>query len=254
MKIIGLDAASQRTKFGYAIGDLQAGVVHIQAAGLLSEPGALDNIVRELLACDRALVAIDAPLGWPRAFGPALNQHVAGGRISVEKSAFFKRLTDQRIAARLRQHPLEVAADKIARASHTALDVLDELRRRTHLDLDLVWDRPFVGVGVIEVYPAATLRAHGLRCSGYKAVEDADHRREIARALESRVNNLHEFVERQADVFDAALCLVAAQDFLLGTCAAPTAEERDIARVEGWIWANERHSTPPSSISLRHRP
>lgn len=237
MKLFGFDAASQHSKFGYATGDLESGVITIRSAGLISESGALATIARELIDCHQGLIAIDAPLGWPRSFGPALSQHVAGGLINVEKPTFFKRVTDQRIAERLKQHPLEVAADKIARASHSALEVLDDLRKRTRLGLDLVWDQTFVGVGVIEVYPAATLRAHGLRCSRYKSVEDADHRREIARHLVRRVKNLHEFVDRQADVFDAALCLVAAHDFLQGVCAGPSAAERDIARVEGWIWA-----------------
>jgi hypothetical protein len=36
------------------------------------------------------------------------------------------------------------------------------------------------------------------------------------------------------DAFDAALCCVAAADFLLGNVFEPT--DIDLARKEGWIW------------------
>jgi len=42
-------------------------------------------------------------------------------------------------------------------------------------------------------------------------------------------------MEQSADALDAAVCLLAARDFLMGEAMAP--ENESLARLEGWIWA-----------------
>ncbi len=79
MLLIGLDAASRLEKFGYAIGRLNRGKIEVTGFGVLQseeQPDALnDVIVPQVRHAARALIAIDAPLGWPTALGRALANH-----------------------------------------------------------------------------------------------------------------------------------------------------------------------------------
>lgn len=241
--LIGLDAASQRDKFGYAIATYSACSVQIEDAGCLAEgKPKLDQLsriasaIRVGLEYGRVLVAIDAPLGWPRSLGQVVNTHRAGEAVRVGKNEMFGRLTDRLVKAQGKPYPLEVGADKIARATHEALTVLSLLRHECGFPLPLVWSAEFKGPGVIEVYPAATLRAHGLTFSGYKKPEHEEVRIAIAARLETRIPALLDRCTGDSNAFDACLCLVAAADFIGGNSVGPLAEQEDEARKEGWIW------------------
>jgi predicted nuclease with RNAse H fold len=241
MLLVGLDAASRLEKFGFAIGAPAEGQVGPVEAGTLVTKGepadALQRIIiPKLRDAGRALVAIDAPLGWPAPFCESLASHWAGERIKAEKSAVFSRATDRYVKQRIGKNPLEVAADKIARAAHTALEVLAQLREGTGRPIPLAWSADFQGCAVIEVYPAATLMARGLRSSGYKKADALAKsvRRDIAQALRGELPALHGLVDASPDEFDAALCLLAAKDFLEAKALPP--EDVALARREGWIW------------------
>lgn len=243
--LIGLDAASSRSKFGYAIAPWRAGVAPIEAAGCLEQPGVdrasgMAAIVAAVRAAAdrRVLIAIDAPLGWPGAIATALAEHRAGQPIVTGKSLMFRRLTDRllRETSGGLHRPLEVGADRIARAAHEALSVLDELRARTGLALPLAWSPDFAGAGVIEIYPASTLRSHGLPAASYKKPGDRPRRQAIAARLSQHLPGLDRYVDGSPDRFDACLCLLCACDFLAGACDPPTAEHRALAEREGWIW------------------
>ena len=67
-----------------------------------------------------------------------------------------------------------------------------------------------MGISAVEVYPAATLRAHSINAKGYK-----------------RRSNL-------ADALDAVVCLAAGADFLRGLAMPPA--DLSLAKQEGWIW------------------
>ncbi len=241
--LIGLDAASQPKNFGFAVGTAIEGRLVLESAGCLDQPGAIESIARAITRRPRCVIAVDAPLGWPALLGKALAEHRAGQSLKFGKDDIFKRVTDRRIAERLKQHPLEVAADKIARAAHSALDVLTKLRLATALPLQLLWPGESDASGVIEVYPAATLRAFGLPNSGYKEPKDVARRQELANAIAVSVSGIHGLVHSKADVFDAALCAWSALGFLAGRCVPPSVEELDLAKHEGWIWAPSRADT-----------
>ena len=86
-----------------------------------------------------------------------------------EPDHLFSRHTDRVVRARTGKRPLEVGADRIARAALRAVKVLGELRAETSLSLPLALtpgmpEEP----SAIEVYPAATLLARGLASSGCK--------------------------------------------------------------------------------------
>lgn len=243
--LIGLDAASDRRNFGYAIGTCRSGVGEVASAGCLASDAhtctGLDHVVEAIgTAIDRGsvLIAIDAPLGWPLALSTELHRHHAGESIGAPKEAMFRRATEVRLRRPEygRHQPLEVAADRIARAAYEALKVLGELRDRTGLALPLAWSPAFTGAAVIEVYPAATLKAHALPSRGYKKPEQIAVRRDIAMRIADRFRALDAHCEASANAFDAALCVLAATDFLSGDCEPPDEHNEAIARREGWIW------------------
>lgn len=236
MLVIGLDAAAQWKKFGYSIGQFADGRVMIESAGLLGDAAGLaQKIGVPLRSCKDAIISIDAPLGWPKALGDALVRHHVGATLAPLPNELFRRVTDDYIHELIGKRPLDVGADKIARAAWRALDVLNQLRRIAGRDIPVLVDRwDHVGLAAIEVYPAATLMAHGLATSGYKDKDGIDDRRTIAKALEPLANGIASYVDETDDVFDACLCLVSALDFLRNEAAPPT--DINAARKEGWIW------------------
>ena len=137
---------------------------------------------------------------------------------------------------------------RIARTAHAALRLLRKLRGDLGQAIPLAWSATDVtDHAVIEVYPAATLIAHGIPPSGrtpsgfrlpsYKKPDKIQQRREIVDALRKRMT----IPERRAealcgndDLLDAAVCVLAAQDFLTGNAAPPP--DRCLAEREGWIW------------------
>ncbi|MEM7433991.1 MAG: DUF429 domain-containing protein [Myxococcota bacterium] len=207
----------------------------------------IDTAVREFVD-DRTLLALDAPLGWPAAMTAALADHRAGGPLSGSANAIFRRRTDDEVAEALGKRPLDVGADRIARTAHAALGFLARLRKATGLPIPLAW-RPgeVVRASAVEVYPAGTLASRGLPSAGYKGAS--------AQATSVRVAILEKLPEIQADpvavglmkqsdhALDAALCAVAAFDFL----HAPVLEPEDLERAtrEGWIWVRATAEAPP---------
>lgn len=246
--IVGLDAASDPRKFGYATGFFRDGSVEISSSGCLGTvEGQRDQLcrvvdwIRGVDPKHRILLAIDAPLGWPSALSDALKHHVAGQNVTASKEMTFRRLTERNLRqAEFGGHtPLEVAADRIARATHEALSVLDEIRTMTGLSFPLAWKPGFSGNAVIEVYPAASLKANGLPWSSYKKSEQYDRPKEIAEGLVDIVPGLRSLCDGSVDVFDAGLCLLAAADFLCGSSTPPPESDFETALREGWIWVKQ---------------
>jgi predicted nuclease with RNAse H fold len=250
--IVGLDAASDLRNFGYALGRYEAGrPVAIESFGLLAagtSPDAMQDVLVSAIQCESpALLAIDAPLGWPQALGARLVRHSAGAEMPEAKEQLFQRRTDRALRERTGKGPLEVGADRIARAAHRALEVLNRLRAATGRAIPLAWTPTMHGTAVIEVYPAATLRSRGVREPGYKRPENVDARRRIAEALAGELPGLADAVAASDHAFDACLCLLAAKDFLDGTAVPPTVDETGCALKEGWIWVR-RTNEPEGSV------
>jgi len=246
VRLIGLDAASQRSKFGYALGhfDPESGRVTVDRAGLLDDGNDVlrNQIVPFICGGERALIAIDAPLGWPDGLKQLLQGHEAGmpPPAGLAKDASFRRHTENQV--RKVKIPLEVAADRIARAAFEALCVLNELRSESKQPLPLAWSPDFTGAASIEVYPGATLAVRKLARPKYKQTDQTSGREQIAMSLvhEGLVGTLPTEPLRRAlqdaDILDAILCMVAARDFLMGECEPPDMAHIDQARREGWIW------------------
>ncbi len=242
--LVGIDCATDSRNVGLALGALDGARLRLLEA-IAGSPGTppADTIVGWIAGARRALLAVDAPLGWPAPLGDTLARHRAGEALpEVSAHALFRRLTDDR--ERIGRQPLDVGADRIARTAHAALALLEALRRRTGHPIPLAWRPDFPhAIAAIEVYPAGTLRAHALPASGYKKAAQRAVRAEIVRGLAPR---LHPGSHRgrllaDADVLDACVCVLAADDFLAGRAGGPGPGELERARREGWIWvANAR--------------
>lgn len=235
--ILGLDCATNPTKTGLALATWNGQRTQVLRIGVgTPDEPIVQTLLRWLPAEQPALLAIDAPLGWPAAFGRNLAQHQAGETIENAAETLFRRQTDQFVKQLVGRQPLDVGADRIARTAHAALRLLGELRRLTGQPIPLAWSPSIQGIAAIEVYPAGTLTACGLPASGYKKSGQTDTRSEILTGLRQHLT-LDEDVSlplADADALDALVCVLAGADFLSGKSLPPPEPER--ARKEGWIW------------------
>lgn len=241
VQLIGIDCATEDARIGLAHGIADGPNLHVLDARQCSRDQPTIQTIAQWITTrqhPQTLLAIDAPLGWPAALGRALVGHQAGDAIGVDAHDLFRRETDRFIKRTLGKQPLDVGADRIARTAHAALGLLGELRQRLGNVIPLAWTPTLTDpISAIEVYPAATLVGRGCRSTGYKNAEQAPQRREIISALHSDGLKLPDLpvLAQSADALDAALCIVAAHDFLLGQAMAPSNIE--LAKLEGWIWA-----------------
>ncbi|MDF1521531.1 MAG: DUF429 domain-containing protein [Trueperaceae bacterium] len=192
------------------------------AAWLVDDPG--------------ALLALDAPLGWPADLGDALVGHRAGDPIDAPSERLFARATDHEVHARHGRMPLEVGAGWIARTARATLGLLDEVRGATGQPIPLAWSPETLhAAAAIEVYPAATLIAHGHALAGYK-VPGSPGRAAVVKTWPDAlvVPPSLDLVALNADAFDAIVCVLAGADFLAGAARGP--DDLELARREGWIW------------------
>ena len=238
--VIGIDCAAQPEKTGIALGHLEGGALRLIDARRGRSVGDLvETIAQWLDGAEAALLALDAPLGWPKLLAEGLHSHLAGAPLRGEPNALFRRTTDRQIYERFRKTPLDIGADRIARAARAGLELLQRVRDHTATPIPLAWV-PSEGPAIraIEVYPAATVIRAGVTLSTRGTKEERriqDHAAKLAwlatvcelpAALQA---GLHD-----PDVRDAAICVASGARFLTGACEAP--EDQELARKEGWIW------------------
>ena len=149
----------------------------------------------------------------------------------------------------------ETAVERVVRwiggskTALAALEFLGDLGRELGAPIPLAWnlEAPHT-VSAIEVYPAGTLTALGMVASRYKRTDQLDVRRSMLRELEHYANLPSDRgpLERQADLLDAILCVLAGADFLRGRAMPPA--DRELAEREGWIWVRR-----PDGVTLGRR-
>jgi hypothetical protein len=226
--LLGIDCATVPNKTGLALGELRGGVVHILRCAIGSKSATPAVIAAEWLRdYDEVLIALDAPLGWPRALGACLSGHTAGMVLGAESNQLFRRAADVEIKQRLGKLPLEVGANFIARTAVAALVLLDCIRKDSGRSIPLAWapaeSAPW---RAIEAYPAATRIGHGAPDAG-GSLEGLGDVLDCSAVPSTLLQIDH--------VGDAAVCSLAAADFLLGRAVGPV--DHELALVEGWIWA-----------------
>jgi len=244
LRLVGIDCATQDAKIGVAFGSFRNETVTVlDAFACTKEKTAAIEISKWLQEGEKpALLAIDAPLGWPQTLSRVLATHRAGEELKADAHDMFRRATDVFIKQKTGKTPLDVGADRIARTAHAALCLLRDIRCNLKLErIALAWEWPPAELlSAIEVYPAGTLKAHRFRSSGYKKFNQIAEREETIRALRPTVllpDEVLQKMESSADVLDAVVCLLAARDFLLGEAMPPT--DRNLAKIEGWIWTRD---------------
>lgn len=245
LAIIGVDCATNPKKVGLALASWTEGRARLDEVCLGGRVGSVEECAAGWLAQhSRCLIALDAPLGWPIALGARLVEHEAGALISTAANAMFRRRTDDVVYEMLGKRPLDVGADRIARTAHVALGLIDKLRRATGWAIPLAWSPgPVEGCAAIEVYPAATLASRGIRSTGYKTADAVGvaARQSIVAAIAGELDIPAETRARLAasdHLLDAALCVVAAVDFLRADVLRPA--DTELACKEGWIWVRGR--------------
>jgi len=238
--VIGIDCAAQEKGVGLAraVWDGRRTKVTDLAKGGHGLP--VVEIVREWIRdSTTTLLALDAPLGWPKPFGPQLVHHMAGLPLPIPANLMFRRETDRHIRALACKQSLDVGADRIARTAHGALALLGSLAKALHRPIGLAWGMAVTpGVNAIEVYPAATLKMLNWPSSGYKKKEQRPVRQEILTKLKEEIALPSDtsMAADDADVLDAIVCVLAGQDFLAGKAQPPDQELMDCVKKEGWIW------------------
>jgi len=262
MFLIGVDYSTDPNKVGLAGGRLNGDSLKVEFAKC---PGTCAEVEKQIIAWinqekknSGVLIAIDAPLGWPKTLGKRLRRHKAGRALSMPADRMFKRETDRWVRDEIGKNPLEVGADKIARTAYFALSFLMRLRNETGCAIPLAWKPGGVkGVSVIEVYPAATLKGRNISPANCRGKEGREKHECIANWREDVINRLNlddnmwpsedvtksRFVFEDEHVFDAVLCVMTAADFVKGHAISPEDAEIDGVKVgmkrakkEGWIW------------------
>ena len=236
MVVIGIDCAVDPRGVGIAVADFEDGQAKVRTTAVATRDAPVAAL-ESLSPGEPGLLALDAPLGWPEPLGRLLATHQTGAGLYEAPDRPFRRVTAGFVRARVGKQSLDVGADRIARTAHAALSILRELRELTGEPIPLALEPgPPRCLSAIEVYPAATLIAHGLPSSGYKKASQADERRKILDGLASRIQLPKDTgpMEGNADALDAAVCVLAAQDFLTGETPGP--EDIALAQREGWIW------------------
>lgn len=227
MIVIGIDCATQQKNIGLAYGSVTTSgkaVIKDIKLGSRNVP-ATETIEKWLQKEQLVLLALDAPLGWPTALGQKLSTHYAGMPLEAKPEHLFSRQTDRKVESVIGKRPLEVGANLIARTAHSALGLLESLREKTGLLIPLAWEIGEVRqTCAIEVYPAATLAALGIKATNYKDKDADDKRLELIGKLGEYLeiaNQQRVLLKDSADAIDAVICVLAAHDFLLGKCFPP---------------------------------
>ncbi len=211
-----------------------------------------DALLAAMRSADKS--GLDAPLGWPVAFGALVAAHQSGAELPVLAhheacadgrpglgNTFTHRLTDDVAWKRTgagRRRPLSVSADKLGVLAIRGAGLLARLAEEGRAV-------PRDGSGAVaEVYPAYALVMWGIAPEGTykgkgKGAEAARHR--ILVALEAGLGlDLSEGVRARCvgddHALDALISAVVARAVARGLTEGPvTAHERAMAAVEGWM-------------------
>ena len=255
INIIGIDCATNPTDVGIAFGRFSNGHTVVERVEIGSRREEPADIVAAWLKGqdDPTLLALDSPLGWPNALAEELPAHTAGRKLTSSANSLFRRSTDMFIKEKIGKQSLDVGADRIARTAYSALDLLNRLSQMLGHEIKLAWEPTINGISVIEVYPAATLIAHGIDIRGYKSTGGKAERQRVIADVKLRVTVSAEIpsIEKKSDSVDAIACVLAGQDFLSGL-SFPPPDDTPVVK-EGWIWVR-RPDAQPGASSRRKGP
>ena len=236
VRVAGVDLAAEAAGTALAVLRVEQGRVALESLRL----GADDD---ELLVAtrDTSLIGIDCALGWPVDFVEFVGRHASGERLPDSDTgdlAWRRRLayreTDRVVTERTGARPLSVATDRLGMTALRCAVLLDRLAGEGRV-VDRAGEHPSA---VVEVYPAMALRAWGLSRPGYKIAQDARTAliADLGRAAPWLELGEHRtLMTTSADALDAVLAALVALAHERGASIPPAADQRERARVEGWI-------------------
>jgi len=243
VNVIGIDCATDPKKIGISFGYYRNCEMIITNTIVSKDFATMYRYLFDYInKNDIILIAMDAPLGWPTSMGHALYNHNAGDPIQIESNSMFRRETDRFIKRKIGKQSLDVGADRIARTAHSALSIIEEIRKHTNRDVTMIWDPTNIqDVNLIEVYPAATLDCYNIVSTGYKESNKSDLRKVIIESLSNHIiiETDKNLILHNADALDSVICLLAAKDFIMGNVLYP--ENIELAKKEGWIWVKGKY-------------
>jgi hypothetical protein len=189
-----------------------------------------------------AKLGIDCALGWPVEFAEFVRAN-AGLHMKVAQTVEFDggmewrrrlayRETDRSVREQTGRWPLSVSTDRLGLTAMRCAGLLSRLQAS-----GIAIDRSGAGL-VVEVYPGASLRQWGFATQGYRA--SADIRARLLADLEVAApwfsaGAFRPLMIDSCAAFDAVLAAFASRAAALGQYLAPTGEQPEQARVEGWI-------------------
>ncbi len=236
VRVAGVDLAAEAAGTALAVLRVEQGRVALESL----RRGADDD---ELLVAtrDTSLIGIDCALGWPVDFVEFVGRHASGERLPDSDTgdlAWRRRLayreTDRVVTERTGARPLSVATDRLGMTALRCAVLLDRLAGEGRV-VDRAGEHPSA---VVEVYPAMALRAWGLARPGYKIAQDARTAliADLGRAAPWLELGEHRtLMTTSADALDAVLAALVAVAHERGASIPPAADQRERARVEGWI-------------------
>ena len=245
MRVAGVDLAAEAAGTAVAVMRVEAGGsgggrVALESLRLGADDDALLAATR-----DARLIGIDCAFGWPVDFVEFVGRHASGQRLPDSDAgdlAWRRRLayreTDRVVTERTGARPLSVATDRLGMTALRCAVLLDRLADDGRV-VDRSGEHPSA---VVEVYPAMALRVWGLTRPGYKLAPDARTALidDLGRAapwldLGLELGEHRTLMTTSADALDAVLAALVALAHERGASIPPAADQRDWARVEGWI-------------------
>ncbi|MDP9454195.1 MAG: DUF429 domain-containing protein [Actinomycetota bacterium] len=190
--------------------------------------------------CSRAdAVGVDVPFGWPAPFVEALRGHEIGVAFGRDRRRYRLRTTDVWIADALpkrlardrgRPTPFSVSTDKLGATAMVGTVLLGLLSDGFRLSPR----QSAVPRAVLEVYPAASLWAWGLRHRNIDVSAALEVLQE-AFGLEVRDDDLERLL-RSRHCFDALIAALTAREYGDGNIFDPPEDVPEVTlRAEGWI-------------------
>lgn len=256
VQAVGVDWATEAAGRGAVVIEVDGArlvVTGVHPAGTISD----EEVARLVNLTTATVVAVDIPFGWPASFATFVNDWSAldHGPAVPTRSEFRHRATDRVVNQSLRQPPMAVSADKFAMGARLWAELARGNGWTSRIDVhgSKVGRTP---APIIEVYPAATLRALGAHVAGYKGTKDAPMGVRIA--LLDRLVSAFEVsfaegldqaaltrTDNELDAFLSALTGLAYHGSLPGwTISTPAEDQRTLAAREGWIFYPVKRTAP----------
>jgi predicted nuclease with RNAse H fold len=247
MRVAGIDWAAESGKKAVSIletGDSPGSKWRL--SDLKSDPD--NDYIRRLVKNEElTCISVDIPFGWPSEFSEFIRDwqpKIRAFGIKVPSGPKFRyRVTEEVVTREANKLPLSVSSDRIAVGALAWARISDELSLAGQIDVE--------GQGnlsepkIIEVYPAATMKALGIDITDYKKHRSVRMRvlRDLLAAFYVDGVNEDQMLgdrEKDSDEIDSLVSAMTGVYYLEmqngWNVRKPQGEEIAAARQEGWIF------------------